>query len=59
MNITVSLKKRAGVDCIVPEDETAKLFAQVAGTNNLTRQAIEAIKALGFEVNVKQEIRSV
>ena len=53
-SILVSLRKRAGVDAIVPECDTAKMFCRIAQTDVLTQQAIKGIKELGFVVNVKQ-----
>lgn len=57
--IIVSLKKYCGIDSIVPECNTAKLFAELAGTNTLTKPAIVAIKKLGYSVKVKQEFKGI
>ena len=53
-SILVSLRKRAGVDTVYPECDTARLFCRIAQTDVLTQQAIKGIKELGFVVNVKQ-----
>ena len=59
MFITVEIKKRGGIDTCVPFCEAAKLFAKVAQTDVLTRQAIDAIKKLGYHVVVKQQEKFV
>jgi hypothetical protein len=52
--IAIEIKSVYGNETIYPVDENAKLFARLAGTKTLTRQAISHIKALGYEVKVKQ-----
>ena len=52
--ITVELKSIYGVQAIYPACHASKLFAQIAGTKTLTRAAIANIKALGYQVTVKQ-----
>ena len=52
--ITVELKSIYGVQAIYPACHASKLFAQIAGTKTLTRAAVASIKALGYQVTVKQ-----
>ena len=56
MKIIVSIKDVYGVRKIYPVCDTAKLFAELAGTITLTAQAVEVIKELGYEVEVHQAI---
>ena len=54
MQIQVEIKAVYGNESIYPACETSKLFASIAGTKTLTRNAIRDIKALGYGVEVKQ-----
>jgi len=53
--LTVKITKNYGVEAIYPTDETGRTFAALAGTKTLTRQSIELIKNLGYQINVLQE----
>jgi hypothetical protein len=55
MNITVTIKDQYGCRAVHPVCETAKLFAQLAGTKTLTNQALSTIAALGYAVLVEQQ----
>ena len=55
MQITVEIKDQYGSQTIRPVCQTAQLFARIAGTNTLTRDTVQAIKALGYRVEVKQQ----
>jgi hypothetical protein len=59
MQITVELKDQYGTQVVYPVCERARLFAKLAGTRTLTHNALEIIKALGYEVNVKQPELSI
>ena len=48
--ITVEVRTVYGVPKVYPACERSKLFARVAGTTTLTRAALEAIQALGYEI---------
>jgi hypothetical protein len=54
LHITVEVKNNYGSEHIYPLCSDAKLFARLAGTKTLTRESIECIKALGFDVIVEQ-----
>lgn len=59
MEIIIKLKDQYGQQTIVPVCERAKLFADIAGTKTLTRQAVAQIKALGYAVNVQQPVAAL
>lgn len=52
MKIEVEIKQVYGNRTIYPLCEKAQAFARIAGTKVLTSQAVEHIKALGYEVCV-------
>jgi hypothetical protein len=52
--IQVVIKDQYGAQTIRPVCHTAQLFAKLAGTKTLTRQALETIRALGYQIEVKQ-----
>lgn len=56
MKITVRLITQYGTQVIVPVCQTARQMAELAGTKNLTPQAIKIIKALGYTVAVEQTL---
>ena len=51
--IIIEPRDQYGAVVFHPINEAAKLFAQLAKTKTLTRDAIEIIESLGFEVAVK------
>jgi hypothetical protein len=54
--ITVRVTRNYGNEVVYPADESAELFAQLAGTRTLTRASITLIKQLGYEISVQQEV---
>ena len=54
-SITVEIKNVYGVNKIYPISDTAKLFANIAGTKTLTDYTIAKIKELGYTINVAQQ----
>jgi hypothetical protein len=53
LSITVRIADQYGNKVIVPVCEQAKLFARIAGTKTLTKDAILAIKALGYGITLQ------
>lgn len=53
--ITVQIKTVYGAERIYPLCENARVFAQMMGTKTLTRESIQYIKALTYDVIVKHE----
>jgi len=51
-HITVRREKNYGIEVFYPEDEAAKLFANVAQTSTMTRRTLDAIKRFGIQINV-------
>ena len=56
MSIIVRIKAQYGGIAIHPVCDKSKTFALLAGTKTLTPAAIECIKALGFSVQVEQQV---
>jgi|TARA_R110002020_G_scaffold445843_1_gene657794 hypothetical protein len=50
MDITVQVRNVYGEDKVYPICSNAKLFAEIAGTKTLTRDALQRIKWLGVEI---------
>jgi hypothetical protein len=55
MEITVRITQVYGARTVYPVCETAKIFADIAGTKTLKPTTINSIKALGYKINVEQE----
>lgn len=55
MEITVRITSVYGQKTIYPVCETAKIFANIAGTKTLKSTTINSIKALGYKIIVAQE----
>ena len=58
-NITVEIKQVYGNEKIYPHCNTAKTFADIAGTKTLTREVIAHVKSLGYTVEIHQPIGSL
>jgi hypothetical protein len=52
MKIIIAIKTVYGNQSIYPVCDNAKLFAEIAGTKTLTKQAIQKIMALGVTVEL-------
>lgn len=57
--IEVRITTKYGKELIYPASDKAELFAMIAGAKTLTRANIDHIKALGFAVEVVQEVASL
>ena len=55
MEITVRVTSNYGQKVVYPVCETARIFADIAGTKTLKPTTINSIKALGYKINVKSE----
>ena len=44
-----------GIETFYPVDETAHLFARIAGTKSLTRDTLRLMDALGYEIEIKEQ----
>jgi hypothetical protein len=53
--IFVTIKNVYGTEQIYPVCANAEIFAQIAGTKTLTKQTINLIKDLGFQIQVVVE----
>jgi hypothetical protein len=54
MKIEIEIRDIYGIRTIYPACETSRLLARLANTKTITRQALETIKALGYQIEVKQ-----
>lgn len=57
--VTIEIRQVYGNESIYPVCDNAKLFASIAGTKTLTPAALKCIKALGYEIVVKQKEFSI
>jgi len=55
MEITVRITNVYGQKTVYPVCETARIFADIAGTKTLKPTSINSIKALGYTINVQAE----
>lgn len=55
MEITVRITSNYGQKVVYPVCETAKIFADIAGTKTLKPTTIKSMKALGYKINVEPE----
>ena len=53
--ITIQIKSVYGQDKIYPICDTAKLFASIAGTKTITKNALIMIHQLGFKIEVEHD----
>lgn len=58
-NIQVRIKTVYGEERIYPICEKAKLFTQLVKQKCLTREDVDVIKALGYSIEVIQEVNSL
>jgi hypothetical protein len=59
MQIQVEVKNVYGTQVVYPICPAAVWFARIAGTKTLTLDTLNCIKALGYAVEVKQQIFEV
>lgn len=52
MKITVRIDRNYGIQTVYPACPAAELFARIAGTKTLTRNAMRDIAALGYAIEV-------
>lgn len=52
MNIQIEIRNVYGNEAIYPANETARIFASIAGTKTLKRDTIAKAKALGYSIEV-------
>jgi hypothetical protein len=57
--IIVQYSNKYNCEVITPVCEDAKLFARISGFSNLTKPTIDAIKRLGYVIEVVQTVRTV
>lgn len=53
MKITIEQRDQYGATVYHPIDDTAQTFARIARTKTLTPDALQLIRALGYEIEVK------
>ncbi len=51
--LVVRVERHYGRTTVYPVCETAKVFAQVAGTKTLTTKALSLIKKLGYRIDIQ------
>jgi hypothetical protein len=51
----IRIANNYGIETFYPVDETAQLFARIAGTKTLTRPTLELMDALGYEIEIKEK----
>ena len=54
MQVTIEIKNIYGNETIYPVCDKALTFAKMLGQKTLTRKDLASIKALGFELSLKQ-----
>lgn len=59
MELVVKITKNFGVEAIYPVNQTAKTFAEIAGTKTLSRRLIDQAKSLGYSITVQQPVASL
>lgn len=55
MEITVRITNNYGQRVVYPVCDSAKIFADIAGTKTLKPTTINSMKALGYKINVQPE----
>lgn len=48
--VQIEVRRVYGVPAIYPVNDTAKIFAMIAGTKTLTKAVVNDIKLLGFTI---------
>lgn len=54
--VLVKITKVYGKETIYPANSTAQIFADLARQCTLTRETLKHIKALGYEIEVVQQV---
>ena len=54
--LIIEAKSNYGTQVFYPVNETAQVFANIAGTKTLSLDTIRQAKRLGFSVEVKQPV---
>lgn len=54
--VLVKIKNVYGKETIYPANSTAQKFADLARQSTLTRETLKHIKALGYEIEVVQQV---
>ena len=54
MKITIKIEKNYGIEVAYPACNKSELLAKLAGKKTLTTHALATIRALGYEIEVKQ-----
>lgn len=54
MIITIRIEKNYGIETAYPACEQSRLLAKLARTKTLTWHGLETIRALGYEIQIKQ-----
>lgn len=52
----IKITKNYGNEAIYPVNETAKKFAEIAGTKTMSRKLLNQCKDLGYEIKVEQQV---
>lgn len=59
LSITVEARNVYGKEVVYPVCARAQLFCRIAGTLTLTRDAVQAIRALGYTIYLAPQISEV
>lgn len=51
--VLIEIRSNYGKEAIYPANKEAELFADIAGTKTITRDALKSIKELGYLIEVK------
>lgn len=54
MIITIKIDKNYGLQTIYPACDKSRLLAKLAGTKTITAHALETIRDLGYEIQLKE-----
>lgn len=57
--ITIKIESQYGVNVARPICHAAQVFADIAGTKTLTKQTLEHVKLLGYNVKIMQETKTL